>query len=428
MKIAILGFGKEGQSAFRFFNKPENEIFVHDNNSDIKLSEEVKSVLGKDAFVDLDSYEYDLLVRSPGLRILEDAISTPITSPTNEFMKACPAPIIGVTGTKGKGTTCSLIAEMLIESGKKTHLVGNIGAPALDELDKIDKNDLVVYEMSSFQLFDVDRSPHVAVCLMVTEDHLDWHRDLDEYYLSKGNIFKYQHQADIAVYFEDNKVSKELVELSSAKKRVSYGTGGDVYIKDGSIICEQTIIANVKDIKLPGKHNEENVCAAISATWNYSQDIAAIQKVLSTFSGLPYHIEHILERDGVDYYNDSFSTNPSSAVAAIESFQRPQVLFLGGYDKKANFNILAETIKKLKIRKVVTFAQAGKRIREVLLDHGYENVEYIDSSDFREIVIEGVNSAKTGDVVVFSPACASFGMFSDYKSRGEEFNQIIQSL
>ncbi len=155
MKIAILGYGKEGQSAYRHFNNLENEIFIHDNNLDIELPEDVECVLGKDAFVNLDNYGYDLLVRSPGLRIIEDTLDTPVTTPTNEFLKACKAEIIGVTGTKGKGTTCTLISQILIESGRKVHLLGNIGAPALDELVSIKENDLVVYEMSSFQLFDI---------------------------------------------------------------------------------------------------------------------------------------------------------------------------------------------------------------------------------------------------------------------------------
>jgi UDP-N-acetylmuramoylalanine--D-glutamate ligase len=428
MKIAILGFGKEGQSAYRYFDKPENEIFIHDNNLDVELPEDVESVLGEDAFINLDSYKYDLLVRSPGLRLSEETISTQITTPTNEFFKACKAEIIGVTGTKGKGTTCTLISEILIETGRKVHLLGNIGAPALDELDSIDKDDLVVYEMSSFQLFDIQKSPHVAVCLMVTEDHLDWHKDLNEYHEAKRNIFSHQNSSDVAVYFAGNEVSKDLASSSKASTKYSYGQSGDVYVKDDKIFAFNKLIADTEIIKLPGRHNLENICAAIAAVWVYTQDDKAIQKVLSTFIGLPYHIEHISSKDGIDYYNDSFSTNPSAAIAAVESFDRPQVLFLGGFDKNVNFNILAEVIKKHKMRQIITFAQTGARIKDVLTDHGIENVEFIDSDDFETIIKSGIKYVKSGDVVVFSPACASFGMFTDYKSRGEKFNKIIQSL
>jgi UDP-N-acetylmuramoylalanine--D-glutamate ligase len=165
MKIAILGFGKEGQSAYRYYDKAGNDITVHDNDSKIHLPNGTSAILGDDAFTELDSYGYDLLVRSPGLRIDKAQIKTPITTPTVEFMKVCPAEIIGVTGTKGKGTTATLIEQMLTESGQRTHLLGNIGAPALDELPNIKPSDLVVYEMSSFQLYDIQSSPHVAVCL-----------------------------------------------------------------------------------------------------------------------------------------------------------------------------------------------------------------------------------------------------------------------
>ena len=427
MKIAILGFGKEGQSAFRFFNKPENEIFVHDNDLNAELPEDVEFVLGENAFNNLDSYGYDLLVRSPGLRLIEETINTPITTPTNEFFKNCKADIIGVTGTKGKGTTCTLISEILIESGRKTHLVGNIGAPALDELDSIEKNDIVVYEMSSFQLYDIQKSPHVAVCLMVTEDHLDWHKNLHEYHEAKRNIFSHQKENDIAIFFADNLVSIDLAKSSKATQKYSYGLSGDVYIKDNNIIAFDKIVASTNIVKLPGVHNLENICAAIAASWNYTKDTESIKKVLSSFNGLPYHIEHVLTRNNIDYYNDSLSTNPSAAIEAIESFDRPQVIFLGGFDKNVNFNQLAEVIKKHKIRKIITFAQTGERIKNILLDHGIEAVEYNSSNSFKEIINSGLKSAKSGDVVLFSPACASFGMFTDYKSRGEKFNQIIMS-
>jgi len=185
MKIAILGFGREGQSAYQYWDKPENQITIHDNNSNLQLPADAESVLGDGAFEALDSYGYDLMVRTPGLRLDFAKIKTPITTVTNEFIKKCPAPIIGVTGTKGKGTTATLIYEILSRAGYQSHLLGNIGMPALDELSNINAQDVVVYEMSSFQLFDVTTSPHVAVCLMVTEDHLDWHKDLEEYYSAK---------------------------------------------------------------------------------------------------------------------------------------------------------------------------------------------------------------------------------------------------
>ncbi len=428
MKIAILGFGKEGQSAYRYYNKIDNDITIHDNDNQKQLPSGVQAVVGEGAFAELDSYSYDLLVRSPGLRIDRANIKTAITTPTAEFMKVCPAEIIGVTGTKGKGTTATLIEHILTESGQRTHLLGNIGAPALDELPNIEPSDVVVYEMSSFQLYDIQASPHVAVCLLVTEDHLDWHTDLAEYQTAKGNIFKFQTSNDVAVYYTQNPTSQTLAKLSSAATSYSYGDNGDVFVRDGKIVAFGSIVMDAKGVKLPGEHNLQNICAAICAVWPYTQDIAAIKKVLETFAGLPYHIEHVLDKAGVSYFNDSFSTNPLSAIAAVRSFDQPIVLFLGGFDKQANFTELADVLKTRKIRKIITYDKTGSRIHDLLVSKGIANVEYIAGDNFKAIIGAGVNSAQPGDVVLFSPASASWGMFSDYKARGQIFNDIITSI
>ncbi len=426
MKIAILGFGKEGESAFRYWSRQSNDITIHDNDLNKDVPEGVETVLGNEALQNLDDYGYDLMVRSPGLRVPE-GLNTPIITPTEEFMQRCPAPIIGVTGTKGKGTTATLISEILSGAGKKVHLLGNIGTPALDELGKISATDIVVYEMSSFQLFDINISPHVAVCLMVTEDHLDWHKDLTEYHNAKGNIFKYQSPEDSAVYYTENEISSQLVRLSVASNKIGYGDGGEVYIKDDKITGFNKIICDVADVALPGTHNLQNICAAIAASWEYNQDESIIQKVLKEFKGLPYHIEFITEKNSVKYYNDSFSTNPTSAIAAVESFSEPLVLFLGGFDKQADFIELAEVIKNHQIRKIITFAETGQRIAETLNSIGVENVEYMDEKDFVVIVKAGIATAQPGDVVLLSPACASWGMFTDYKARGQQFNNVVEN-
>lgn len=427
MKIAILGFGKEGESAFRYWSRQSNDITIHDNDLNKETPEGIETVLGNKAFTGLDEYKYDLMVRSPGLR-LPEKFNTPITTPTNEFMQRCPAPIIGVTGTKGKGTTATLVSEILGGNGKTVHLLGNIGTPALDELNKIKPADIVVYEMSSFQLFDINNSPHVAICLMVAEDHLDWHKDLGEYHSAKGNIFKFQKPDDIAVYYAENEISTELVQLSSANTKYSYGNlSSDVFVKDGALVAFGQEVAKVEHIALPGQHNLQNICAAIAGSWEYSRDIPTIQKVLREFKGLPYHIEFITEKNGVRYYNDSFSTNPTSAIAAIESFSEPLVLFLGGFDKHADFTELGEVIKKHQVRKVITYAETGQRIAKTLNNVGVENVEYLANSEFEAIVKAGIDAANAGDVVLLSPACASWGMFTDYKARGQLFNNIVQN-
>lgn len=428
MKIAILGFGREGKAAYDYWMGDGNEIVIHDNNESLDLPDDARSVLGKEAFDNLDQYNYDLIVRSPGMRVVLGSIKTPITTSTSEFIKKCEAPIIGVTGSKGKGTTSTLIYKILQESGYNSHLVGNIGTPALDELKNIKSKDIIVYEMSSFQLYDIDTSPHVAVCLMVTEDHLDWHQDLEEYRSSKGNIFKFQNENDVAVHYSDNKVSTELAKLSKAKRQYSYGENANVGVEDGWIVAFGNRIIETSKVALPGEHNIQNICAAIAGVWTYTQDIESIKRVLTTFIGLPYHIELVKEKDGIRYYNDSFSTNPTSAIAAVKSFEEPKVLFLGGFNKETSFNELATELTKTKVKKVIAYGQTGKKIEEALNNYGIDNVEYMDTKDFNKIIRAGLETAKTGDVVVFSPGCASFDMFKDYLDRGNAFNDVLNNL
>ena len=428
MKIAILGFGREGQSAFNYWSDSKNQITIHDNNSGLQLPSEAKAVLGNSAFENLDNYGYDLMVRTPGLRLDFDSIKTPITTGTNEFLDKCPCPVIGVTGTKGKGTTATLIFEILSRAGYRSHLLGNIGVPALDELPNIRQQDFVVYEMSSFQLFDVTQSPHVAVCLMVTEDHLDWHKDLDEYYDSKANIFRYQKSDDIAVYFEDDQISSRLAQTSSASTKYPYGLAGQVSYNQESIYAFGQEVVKLSEVGLPGPHNLQNICAAICAVWTYTNDVSVIAEAVKSFKGLPFHIEFVASKNHVLYYNDSFSTNPSSAIAAVNSFDQPLVLFLGGYDKKADFTELAKVIKNHKIRKIITYGQTGEKIYDALNKEDVKNTEFIEGSNFESIIKKGCEAAIPGDVVMFSPACASMDMFPDYKYRGQQFSDIIESL
>jgi UDP-N-acetylmuramoylalanine--D-glutamate ligase len=428
MKVAILGFGREGESAYKYWKSKGAKITVHDNNVSIELPNDVDSVLGPDAFTGLDGHSYDLLVRSPGLRLDTTGINMPITTITNEFLKVCPAKVIGVTGTKGKGTTSTLIYEILCLAGYKAHLLGNIGSPALDELPNIEKDHVVVYEMSSFQLFDIKKSPHVAVCLMVTEDHLDWHSDLDEYQQSKGNIFRFQKNTDVAVYFKEDEVSMGLAQYSAAETKYCYGQGADVSFDNGLVTAFGQEVVSVDEVALPGPHNLQNVAAAICAVWEFTDDIDLIAQVVKTFRGLPYHIEEVAFKKGVTYYNDSFSTNPTSAIAAIRSFSSPQVLFLGGFDKQADFTQLADEIKKHSIRHIITFGQTGAKIFESLKKAGINQLTNIAGSDFKKIILAGVDKAQKGDIVLFSPACASMDMFSDYKNRGQQFNNIILTL
>jgi UDP-N-acetylmuramoylalanine--D-glutamate ligase len=299
--------------------------------------------------------------------------------------------------------------------------------PALDELSNIKPDDIVVYEMSSFQLFDVKSSPHVAVCLMVTEDHLDWHKDLEEYYSAKSNIFKFQKPQDIAVYFSDDEISSRLSLNSGASNKYSYGDNADVSFNDDKITAFGQEVIKVSEVGLPGPHNLQNICAAICAVWPYTTDINVIAESIKGFKGLPYHIEFIADKNNVKFYNDSFSTNPTSAIAAVKSFDKPMVLYFGGYDKNADFTELAEVLKNRQVRKVMAYGQTGQKIYDTLTKLGVNDAEYSNES-FEKVIKRGIEASRPGDIVLFSPACASMDMFTDYKARGQQFNNIVESL
>lgn len=429
MKIAILGFGQEGKSAYRYWSKTNNQITIHDNNENVVIPKDVDSVLGEKALLGLDTYSYDLIVRSPGVKIQnQHSLKTKITTPTQEFVDKCPVQIIGITGTKGKGTTCSLLSDILNNSGIKTHLVGNIGTPALDILDKIEENDLVVYEMSSFQLYDIKSSPHVAVCLLVTEDHLDWHDDLEDYHNSKGNIFRFQKPGDIAIYYKNNETSTKLVNLSPAKKRISYGDGADIFIERDEIRAYGKKVIKISEVGLLGKHNLQNVCAAIAAASVYTSDYESMEQSIKDFKGLALHVELVGEISGIKYYNDSFSSNPTATQAAVESIDSPIVLFIGGIDRGSDFNELAKTLAKKEIRQIVLYGEAREKILQKFNDHNIEKVLLSSSNDFEDILTQGIKHAKRGDAILFSPGCPSFDMFKDFKERGKAFNSFVSKL
>jgi len=430
MNIAIVGFNAEGRASYEYFKKQGHHITICDQNASLAIPDDVNAQLGPHYLDKLD--RFDLIVRTPGLqpsKILEHSpkVKRKITSGTNEFFKACPTKnIIGVTGTKGKGTTSTLIAQILEAAGKRVHLGGNIGVPALSFIDDIKSNDWVVLELSSFQLMDLAYSPPIAVCLMVVSEHMDWHKDMDEYIQAKQNLFAHQTADDIAIYFAENETSRQIASKSTGKKLPYFASPG-AYIEGGFIKIDNQIICQTRELQLLGEHNWQNVCAAITAVWQITKDIDAIRKVVTTFSGLPHRLEFIREVNGVSYYNDSFATTPEAAIVAMNSFEEPKLLILGGSDKGASYDELAQAVANNKVRAVIVIGETGQKIKLALGAAGYLSV--IDGPDtMQEIVAKAYEYAEPGDVVLLSPGSASFGMFQDYKDRGDQFRQAVQAL
>jgi UDP-N-acetylmuramoylalanine--D-glutamate ligase len=431
VKVAILGFELEGKSALRYYSEQGADIVICDQNPEKVIPEGVKSQLGPDYLNGLAVF--DVIFRTPGLSpktILAQnpGIEAKLTTGLNEFLRVCPSKnTIGVTGTKGKGTTSTLIAHMLQAVGKRVHLGGNIGVPPLDLLKmEILPDDYVVLELSSFQLIDLQYSPHIAVCLMVVAEHLDWHTDMQEYLLSKQQLFVHQTPDDITVFYAGNDNSQVIASAGKGKK-IPYIIPPGAVINDGLISIEGQIICRTSEIRLLGEHNWQNVCAAITTVWQISQDVVSLHKVISSFSGLEHRLEFVREAEGVKYYDDSFGTTPETAIVALQAFTEPKVIILGGSDKGATFDDLAQAVAKSNVRTAVLIGDTAPQIQTALTNVGFHAI-VPGGKTMPEIVAAAKAAAKPGDTVLLSTACASLDMFQNYKDRAIQFTAAINAL
>lgn len=414
MRVAIAGYGVEGRASYKYWQSLGDELTIVDERDKIDdLPSGAATILGMGAFDNLKGF--DMVIRTASLRPNRIYTDGRKWSSTREFFDKCPAPIIGVTGTKGKGTTCSLIANILRAAGKTVHLVGNIGVPALEVLPAVKPTDIVVFELSSFQLWDLDVSPHTAVVLPIEPDHLDVHMSFEEYVAAKTHIARHQTMLDEIIYYEHNQYSKQIADMSIAPIRRKYPF--DI----GSL---------ANSLRIPGEHNIENASAAIAAAASYVSDIAKIKQGLAAFDGLPHRLKFVREVEGVRYFDDSYSSAPSATIAAMRSFTQPQIILLGGYDKGIEYDDLARELAASSVKKAFVYGQTRHKIEAAFVAENISSDKYVvvDSQDFDEIVTLAVREASSGDVVVLSPACASFDMFDNFTRRGEAFIRIVEAL
>jgi len=430
MKIAIAGYGLEGKVNYEYWAQhyPDADITIVDdqNYAAEALPEEASAILGEGAFQQLS--DFDLVIRTPGISPYKIKTDGKIWSATNEFFEKCPAQIIGITGSKGKGTTASLIDSILKASGKTTWLVGNIGLPSLKVLEKIKPDDIVVYELSSFQLWDLERSPNIAVVTIIEPDHLDVHVDFDDYISAKSNITRHQKAGDKAYYYPDNKFSRQIAEAGSETLAAPYIDITGVHTVDNDFYNNEQKICSVDALQIPGRHNIDNACAAISVALNFEEVTAeTIEQGIRNFHGLPHRLSFVKEVNGVKYYDDSIATTPGSAVAALKAFARPKVLILGGSFKGSDFSELADEIVKHDVQALIIGEEAA-RIIEAFGNVGFTQYEFIERPTMMTIVERAHELAQPGSVVLLSPAAASFGLFKNYADRGEQFIAAVNDL
>ncbi len=438
-QVAVLGFGIEGKSVvdFLLLEKATVTVFVEKKEGveEIEGIEGVEIVYGPFG----DFSDFDFIIRSPGIR--PDKIQTgtaTITTSTKIFFERCPCPIIGVTGTKGKGTTSTLVYEMVKKDGKTAFLGGNIGIPPLSFLSKLTKESVVVLELSSFQLMDCPYSPHIAVVLMIAPEHQDWHLSIEEYIEAKSQIFLHQGTTDTTILSLDYPYCRSLIgkvpgKLLSVSTLPHEHPGVFVSERESFIYQTQTKkqrIFSTKKLLLPGKHNWENAAAAIAAAKAFGVKTASIQHVLESFAGLPYRLEKIAVVGGVTYYNDSFATTPETTIAAINAFENPKILILGGSTKHADFSELGKCIERSSsIRAIVGIGIEWTEIKKSINEAALQRIKIIENcTNMQQIIEAAKNEAQSGDIVLLSPACASFGMFKNYKDRGNQFKQEVLKL
>lgn len=380
----------------------------------------------------LENINEEFIFRTPGVRYdkpeLRRAVESGsvLTSEMELFFELTPAKIIGVTGSDGKTTTTTLIYKMLSEAKKHVFLGGNIGYPLLPEVEKMTEDDIAVVELSSFQLHTMTMSPDISVVTNVSPNHLDYHVSMDEYITAKKNIFLHERNRRLVLKYTDDITRVMAQETRLDTEVVFFLSENGIYDKDNIIFYKGNPVLSISDILLPGRHNVENYMAAIGAIYDLVQQ-DDIKHVAQTFGGVEHRCELVCKKNGVLYYNSSIDSSPTRTTAAINSFKQKLIVICGGYDKHIPFEPLAEPLCRMAKIVVLTGATASK-IKTVLDEYpGIKPVIY-ERSDFTDAVMTAISSATEGDIVLLSPACASYDAFPNFEVRGNRFKEIVRGL
>ncbi|WP_251389540.1 UDP-N-acetylmuramoyl-L-alanine--D-glutamate ligase [Mediterraneibacter agrestimuris] len=449
--VLVFGSGISGVAASRLLLKEGADVVLHDGNEKLepeKIREEILSnvsgevtgnvqiVLGKLPEDIMD--RISLIVMSPGVptdlpvvdRMREKNI--PIWGEIELAYTYGKGDVLAITGTNGKTTTTALLGEIMKAYKEHTYVVGNIGNPYTSVALTQTEDSVTVAEMSSFQLETVRTfAPKVSAVLNISPDHLNRHHTMEAYIEAKKNIAKNQTAEDTCVLNYEDEVTRRFGENLTAK--VLYFSSQHklergIYLEDGDIIYnvgEPVKVCNVNDLKLLGTHNYENVMAAVAMAAAYGVPMESIRRAIRAFQGVEHRIEFVAEKKGVAYYNDSKGTNPDAAIKGIQAMNRPTLLIGGGYDKDSSYGEWIDAFDG-KVKKLVLIGATKEKIAKEAREHGFEPIVFADT--FEEAVQICVEHAEAGDAVLLSPACASWGMFSNYEERGDKFKELVNQL
>lgn len=444
-RVLVFGSGISGIGAARILEEQGAAVTLYDGNDKLdvkKIREKMKKgtrteiVLGEFPKALLD--KLNMVVLSPGV---------PTDLPVINQMREKEIPVIGevelayqlgrgdvlaVTGTNGKTTTTALLGEIMKNYRDSAFVVGNIGIPYTNVVEDTRDDSVIVAEMSSFQLESIKEfRPRVSAILNITPDHLNRHHTMDAYIEAKMNVAKNQGEEDVCVLNYEDQVLREFGKTLSA--RVLYFSSQrtlnkGIYLENGNIIYrnpDECTVCNVKELKLLGTHNYENVMAAVAMAASYGIPMESIRETILEFAGVEHRIEFVAEKNGVAYYNDSKGTNPDAAIKGIQAMVRPTILIGGGYDKQSSYGEWIDSFEG-KVKKLILIGATREKIAEEAKERGFTNVILMDT--FEDAVLTAAKLAKPGDAVLLSPACASWGMFKNYEERGDKFKEIVNSL
>ena len=450
-RVAIIGLGTSNIPLIKYFHDLGSSISVFDNREEDKIDSDVinelqeyhiKAYLGKDNLKNLKGFDY--IFRSPSClpttpELVEEANrGAVVTSEIEQVLELSPSTIIGVTGSDGKTTTTTLIYTILKAQGYTCFLGGNIGTPLFTQIKDMKPEDYVVLELSSFQLMGMKVSPQISVITNISPNHLNVHKDYQEYIDSKKEIYLHQNEKGILVINKDNDITKEFykdapgkVRYFSHKELLDNGVIFDE--RDSTIkLCEDGVrkhLIKQKDMKLRGEHNCENACAAIAATLGLVNEDKCVSTI-ENFGGVEHRIEFVKEIDGVKWFNDSIGTSPTRTIAGLNSFEEKIVLIAGGYDKHLDYAPIAEPIVKNVSKLILMGATADKiekAVKDELLKEG-KTLPIYRCSSLQEVVNKAKEVAREGEVVLFSPASASFDLFKNFEDRGNKFKEEVYKL
>lgn len=455
-KVAVLGIGISNIPAIKYLVELGAKVSARDKKEKLHDSVDmlknigVEFVLGDNYLENLENYDY--IFRSPGIKPftyeIEKAVelgNTILTSEIEKVIELSPCKVIGVTGSDGKTTTTTLIAKFLEQAGYKVWLGGNIGTPLFSKLDEMKKEDVVVLELSSFQLMTLDKSPHISVITNISPNHLDYHKDYNEYIMSKANIFLSQNKNDILVLNKDCSITNNYLKIIEDRNidtnirafSVENDVKKGVYLKNNYIVSnifeKNEKICNIKDVKLVGIHNLANICAAATAIYDLV-DKNDIKTVVTSFGGVEHRMELVAQKSGVKWYNDSIGTSPTRTIAGLKSFNDKVILIAGGYDKNIPYEPLAPYILE-KVKHLILIGKTATKIRNAVIAEAKkqevdlkEILDIVEFNTLEECVNYANKIAKENDIVVMSPASASFDMYKNFEERGNHFKRLVGKL